>query len=166
MAFKPYCQTCKHWHNPTDPHMSFSFEDILNAAPTEAATIPVLPEGTYIATIKKFEQQDEGSNRPHRFPIQIVSPLDDVDQDELEAAGGAEGKFVSYNIWNDERAAASIDALHAAAGLDLEELGAAGISRLARNDMVEGQQILVHVKHSINKKTNKINANVDSIAKL
>lgn len=140
-----------------------NFASILDEAPLEITRTPPLPVGTYLCAIGQFELPP-AENRPGRFSLKVLAPMDDVDAEVLEDCGGCEGKLLSYNVWPDERAAESLDTIHSFAGLDLSTMGK--IKRSERNEMIIGQQILVEVKHRTDKNdTSKVYAEVKRIAR-
>jgi hypothetical protein len=71
--------------------------------------------------------------------------MDDVDADDLETAGGLDGKTLRVDYWITPDAIYRLDEFHANAGLDLSEEA----TRSARNDMVINSQILAVVSHRI-----------------
>jgi hypothetical protein len=140
-----------------------NFASILDEAPLEITRTPPLPVGTYLCTIGQFELA-QNENRPSAFPLSVVAPLDDVDEEILAEAGGCKGKILRYNVWHDERAAEALDTIHSYAGLDLATLGA--VSRGQRNEMIQNMQVLAEVKHRSDKNDpSKVYAEVKRLAR-
>ena len=136
------------------------FSSILEEAPTEVAKLLPVPIGTYVCVIKPFELPTR-DNGPGRYPLQIVSALDDVDPDAIEEIGGVEGKFLSYQVWPDERAKRLVDLIQEAAGIDFT----IPATREQRNDDIVGAQILASVSHRVDKTDpNKVYTQVDKVA--
>lgn len=142
-----------------------NFASILDEAPAEIQRTPPLPIGTYLCTIGQFELS-QAENRPSSFPLKVLAPMEDVDEEALAAVGGCDGKILRYNVWPDERAAEALDTIHAYAGLDLAECAEAGTSRRQRNELIMNSQILAVVKHRQDKNDpTKVYAEVQRIAR-
>jgi hypothetical protein len=126
-----------------------NFSSILDEAPSEVVMPKPLPVGTYLCTIKDYEQGHSKRNQtPYvRFIFEPVAPLDDVDAEALAEAGGTEGKTLRSDYWLTVAAAGRLDELHEHAGINLVEAAAAGITRRDRNDSIINGQVLVVVKH-------------------
>jgi len=104
-----------------------------------------LPVGSYIATVGQWETGESKQKKTPfvRFPLRFVSALDDVDADELEAAGGASGKQARLDFYTTEDAIYRLDAFHEHCGEDLSD----EISRKAHNDNCMNAQVGVVVAH-------------------
>ena len=74
-----------------------SFESILDTPATEVERPKPLPAGTYDAIVKGLPEFGESSQKKTpfcRFTYVIQSAGEDVDEDELTAIGGLEGKTI------------------------------------------------------------------------
>ena len=76
---------------------SASFESILDTPATEVERPKPLPAGTYDAIVKGLPEFGESSQKKTpfcRFTYVMQSAGEDVDEDELTAIGGLEGKTI------------------------------------------------------------------------
>ena len=76
---------------------SASFESILDTPATEVERPKPMPTGTYDAIVKGLPEFGESSQKKTpfcRFTYVIQSAGEDVDEDELTAIGGLEGKTI------------------------------------------------------------------------
>lgn len=74
-----------------------SFESILDTPATEVERPKPLPAGTYDAIVKGLPEYGESSQKKTpfcRFTYAIQSAGEDVDEEELTAIGGLEGKTI------------------------------------------------------------------------
>jgi hypothetical protein len=125
--------------------MADLFSSILNESPTEVIRPKPLPEGTYLCTIGQYDlDKSPKKGTPFiRFKLNILQALEDVDEEELAAVGGASGKASSITFYLTADAVFRLDQFHEHAGLDLSDAA----SRADRNDAVIGAQVLVVFKH-------------------
>lgn len=136
------------------------FASILDEAPTEVIRKPPLPVGTYLGIVGSWEDGDRENGPFGRFPLRLVSAMEDVDAEELEAPGGLEGRIIWRSFWDNE--AEKLDDFHEHCGLDLSEKA----SRRMRNQEVVNAQVLVNVKHRVDKNDpSKVYADVKSTAR-
>lgn len=126
----------------TKPNFS---KTLLDEAPDHVERPKPLPEGGYIAVVGRWETGESAKKKTPfvRFPLRIVGVGEDVDQDELEAAGGIDGKTVRTDFYTTEEAIYRLDAFHEHCGLDLSE----ELTRKMRNDEVLNAQVGVVIKH-------------------
>jgi hypothetical protein len=128
-----------------------NFSTILDEAPTEVAPYRILPQGTYLWTIidgPRYGRNEKTGNEFVEFPCRPIQPLDDVDLEEVEAAGGVEGKLVRKTLWITEDAIRMLDQFHEHCGIDLSEPA----SRRARNDDMMNRQFIGYLKHNPSRK--------------
>ena len=122
-----------------------NFQSILDEAPTEVTSPPPLPVGTYLTTVINGEyiESSKKGTPGIEFTHRLIAAEADVDEDDLEASGGLEGRTIRNTYWLTPDAAFMLDQFHENCGLDLSE----GESRRNRNDAVINAQVKVFIKH-------------------
>jgi hypothetical protein len=128
-----------------------NFASILDEAPGEVRRAPPAPAGTYHCKVGQWEPgQSSKKKTPFiKFALRPLMALEDVDAEQLEEAGGIEGRNLSVTFYITEDAVAMLDEFHQNCGLDLKTLEAQGVSRRARNDMVMNADVLAVVTHRV-----------------
>ena len=134
-----------------------NFSSILDEAPTEAATVPVFPQGTWNLVVKSWEQvtSSKKGTMGIKFSFSTQSAHADVNEDEL-AEHDFIGKSISHTFWDSEYFAANLDRFHEACGLDLSVAN----SRRNRNDEVINSVVGGFIKHSPTKDGERIRAEI------
>jgi len=81
--------------------MSASFSELANVKVGEVERPKPIPTGHYQALITgpAKEHKAKSGNIALRFPFKLVAAGDDVDADELEAAGGLPDKEYAIDFW-------------------------------------------------------------------
>lgn len=123
-----------------------NFASILDEEPTEVSAPAPLPQGTYIAIVAGPGRYDKSTKKGTdfvEFNLRPTEAEEDVDPDELEAAGGLDGKTIKATFWLTDEAKFMLDQFHEHCGLDLSEPA----SRRTRNDEIVNAQVRVFVKH-------------------
>lgn len=123
-----------------------SFASILDAAPTEVERPKPLPVGSYHCVVTGAPRYDKSSKKQTdfvEFQLRITGCYDDVDDDELEAAGGVDGKMLKVTYYLTEDAVWRLDEFHVHCGLDLDE----DTSRRQRNEDVINSEVIAVVRH-------------------
>jgi hypothetical protein len=146
-----------------------NFASILDESPTEVKSPPPMPVGTYICIVKGQPRYDKSAKKQTdfvEFTLRPMQPLSDVDEDDLAAAGGLEGKTIRATYYLTEDAVFMLDKFHADCGIDLND----GKSRRHRNDSVVNSEVVATIKHRISDKDSTrvfaelgYTANVDTI---
>lgn len=138
------------------------FSNILDDVKVGDAKAPTpLPEGSYIATIEET-RQDESAQKgtPYvRVFFKIVSPEEDVDQEDIDAAGGIEniiGKKVRHDFFiTDEALFIFQNFILDHVGLEVEGTFGEAIP------MLPDSEVGIRIKHTIDKDNpEKVYANV------
>lgn len=82
------------------------FSDLANVKGTDVKPPVTLPEGHYTAqhTGLAREHKAKSGNTAARFPFKVVAPGEDVDAEELEAAGGLPDKENYIDFYMSENA--------------------------------------------------------------
>jgi hypothetical protein len=126
----------------TKPNFS---KTLLDEAVDHVERPKTIPTGSYIATVGQWETGESKQKKTPfvRFPLRFISALDDVDAEELEAAGGCSGKQARIDFYVTEDAIYRLDAFHEHCGEDLAD----EISRKAHNDNCMNAQVGVVVAH-------------------
>jgi hypothetical protein len=72
--------------------MTTNFEELLGQQVESVEAPRLFPIGSYDAVLGRYETGNSSNKgTPYvRFPVKLVGPKEDVDQDEFEAAGGME----------------------------------------------------------------------------
>jgi len=124
-----------------------NFASILDAAPTEVSRPKPVPTGTYLCVVTGAPRYDKSSKKQTdfvEFQLRPINCFDDVDEEDLEAAGGIDGKMFRATFYLTEDAVWRLDEFHTHCGLDLDP----DTSRRSRNDDVINSEVLVYIKHS------------------
>jgi hypothetical protein len=79
----------------------FNFADLAQVKAADVKPPVLLPEGRYTCTFSGPMKQHKAKsgNVAMRFPFKVAAAEGDVDQGELEAAGGIPDKEFSYDFW-------------------------------------------------------------------
>lgn len=122
-----------------------NFGSLLDDAPDHVDRPKSLPAGSYEAVIGRWEEgKSARKGTPFvKFSLRITGALDDVDEEELEAAGGAEGKSTSVTFYLTPESVYRLDSFHEHAGLDLRKK----MKRSQRNDEVMNSGVGIVIEH-------------------
>jgi hypothetical protein len=123
-----------------------NFASILDESPTEVNAPQPVPQGTYLCVIQGAPRYDKSTQKETPFVEFNLRPIaieGDVDEEELEAVGGLEGKSFKATFYLTEDAVYRLDEFHQHCGLDLED----GNSRKNRNDAVMNAEVRAYIKH-------------------
>lgn len=123
-----------------------NFTSILDEAPTEINRPKPLPAGTYECVVQGQPRYDKSSKKQTdfvEFTLRPVAAGDDVDEDELNEAGGIDGKTIRATYYLTEDAVYRLDEFHSHCGIDISEPA----SRRARNEECVNASIIAVVKH-------------------
>jgi hypothetical protein len=131
-----------------------NFASILDEAPTEVSAPQPLPQGTYICTVAgvTYDKTTKKGTDYAEFTLRPIAAEDDVDPDELEDAGGLEGKTIRATFYLTEDAIYRLDEFHTHCGLDLSDVA----SRRSRNDAVINSEVRAFVKHETSQDGSRI----------
>lgn len=123
------------------------FASILDEAPTEVVRPKPMPEGTYLWVVQshRYDESTKKKTKYVEFTLACLQPFDDVDQAELEACGGAEGKERKLTFYLTPDAAFLLDAFHEDCGIDLST----PTSRRQRNELVQNAQVIGVLKQRV-----------------
>lgn len=121
------------------------FASLLDEAPDHVEFPKAIPQGTYLCTVGAplYGKSSKKGTPFVEFQLKILSPMDDVDAEALEEAGGCGGKTLRATYYTTEDAIYRLDEFHEHCGLDLESPA----TRRTRNDMVVNSQVLAYVKN-------------------
>lgn len=123
-----------------------NFSSILDESPSEVAVPVPLPQGTYLCVVQGSPRYDKSTKKGTdfvEFKLRPIAAEADVDEAELEDAGGLEGKLLNATFYLTEDAVYRLDEFHSHCGIDLED----GSSRRSRNDAVMNAEVRAYVKH-------------------
>lgn len=123
-----------------------NFASILDEAPTEVTRPKPLPQGTYLCVVQGQPRYDKSSKKQTpfvEFTLRPTAAYDDVDEAELEACGGFDGKTIRATYYLTEDAVFRLDEFHEHCGVDLND----GASRRQRNDDVVNAQVAANIRH-------------------
>ena len=75
-----------------------NFNEVLNMKAGEIEKPPLIPAGTYIAKVHKIPEIGEVGGQDNKyktidFMFKLLSPMEDVDQEQLEQFGGLNNTF-------------------------------------------------------------------------
>ena len=121
-----------------------NFSSILDEAPTEVDRPKPRPVGTYLFTIggPRYDKSSKKGTEFVEFIGTAVGAEDDVDEEELDIAGGLPFT-IKFTYYLTETQKWRLDQFHEHCGIDLSEPE----SRKSRNDEVAGSQVLAYIKH-------------------
>jgi hypothetical protein len=122
-----------------------NFSSILDESPTEVAVPLPLPQGTYVFSVgmPRYDKSTKKGTEFVEFPLTPIAAESDVDEEELESAGGLDGKTSRATFYLTEDAIYRLDEFHSHCGIDLDD----GQSRRSRNDAVVNAQVRGFIKH-------------------
>jgi len=122
-----------------------NFSSILDESPDEVSAPVPLPQGTYLCIVGMgtYGKSPKKGTDFVEFPLRPILAEDDVDKDELNEAGGLEGKVIKAIFYITPDAVFLLDHFHAHCGIDLTE----DSSRKVRNDEVMNAEVRAFVKH-------------------
>lgn len=123
----------------TEPNKPL-FASILDEAPTEIIRPKPIPNGTYlwVVTNRRYDKSNKKKTDFVEFELTCLQPFDDVNQAELEAMGGVDGKVRNLTFYLTKEAVYRLDEFHEHCGLDLTS----PMSRRQRNEMVLNAQVI------------------------
>jgi len=119
---------------------------ILDRPATEFNAPPPMPTGGYHCVITGLPEQIESSQKKTpglRFLLKPVGIDEDVDEKELEAIGGLEGKIIRNDMWLTENSAFMLREFLEHCGIDSEGKTLAGMIDEAPNC-----EVMVYIKHT------------------
>lgn len=122
-----------------------NFASILDESPTEVNTPQPAPQGTYVFTVgnPRYDKSTKKGTDFVEFPLRAIAAESDVDEAELEDAGGLDAINLRATFYLTEDAVYRLDEFHAHCGIDLDD----GQSRRSRNDAVVNAEVRGFVKH-------------------
>lgn len=85
----------------SDTEEKLNWSDLAQTRVGDVEAPPLLPAGHYQALITGQPKADKSSKKQtlyYEFPVRLTEPMDDVDQDALEAAGGLNGKNGEHKL--------------------------------------------------------------------
>lgn len=123
-----------------------NFSSILDESPTEVAAPQPMPQGTYVCVVQgvTYDKTTKKGTDYAEFTLRPIAAEADVDEEELEATGGLDGKTLRATFYLTEDAIYRLDEFHTHCGLDIQN---DGLSRRARNDEVINSEVRAFVKH-------------------
>jgi hypothetical protein len=138
-------------------------QSILSQKIKDIKDVPMLPEGSYLATISgtpKVGNFGQKNTPGAEFSFKLNSPLDDVDPEMLGAAGGIPDMPMTYTFWDTPKAGGILrEFLDNVIQADAEQ------SPLEIFPELAGTQVVVVINHSENKKTGRKYAQINKFAR-
>ena len=131
-----------------------NFASILDESPTEVAIPQPAPQGTYVFVVgnPRYDKSTVKGTDFVEFPVRAIAAESDVDEAELEEAGGLDAVNLRATFYLTEDAVYRLDEFHSRCGIDLED----GTSRRSRNDAVVNAEVRGFVKHEPSKDGTRI----------
>jgi hypothetical protein len=122
-----------------------NFASILDESPTEVSAPQPAPQGTYVFVVSnpRYDKSTKKGTDFVEFPVRAIAAESDVDEAELEEAGGLDAINLRATFYLTEDAVYRLDEFHSHCGIDLED----GTSRRSRNDAVVNAEVRGFVKH-------------------
>ena len=119
---------------------------ILDRPATEFNAPPPMPTGGYHCVVTGLPEQVESSQKKtpgFRFLLKPVAVDEDVDEKELEAIGGLEGKMIRNDMWLTENSAFMLREFLEHCGIDSE-----GKTLSQMIDECPNSEVMVYIKHT------------------
>ena len=131
-----------------------NFASILDESPTEVSAPQPAPQGTYVFVVgnPRYDKSTVKGTDFVEFPVRAIAAESDVDEAELEEAGGLDAINLRATFYLTEDAVYRLDEFHSHCGIDLED----GTSRRSRNDAVVNAEVRGFVKHEPSKDGTRI----------
>jgi hypothetical protein len=131
-----------------------NFASILDESPTEVSAPQPAPQGTYVFVVgnPRYDKSTVKGTDFVDFPVRAIAAESDVDEAELEEAGGLDAINLRAIFYLTEDAVYRLDEFHSHCGIDLED----GASRRSRNDAVVNAEVRGFVKHEPSKDGTRI----------
>lgn len=123
-----------------------NFASLLDETPDEVVRPKPLPAGTYHCVVSNEILYDKSSKKQTEFVRFYLRPYDaaeDVDPDELETAGGLDGKQISATFYLTPDSVYRLDEFHQHCGVDLS----VPLSRKLRNDECINAEVTAVIRH-------------------
>lgn len=140
---KPYLRQT---HKDKHPMAQAVFSSILDKAPADVKPPETLPVGSYLCTVQGLPRHDKSTKKGTPFieyTLIIQQPMDDVDEDALNAFGDVKGKPIKATFYDTEQAGYRIKEFFEHCGLDTESVDT--LRELV--DSPNGCQVIAHLKH-------------------
>jgi hypothetical protein len=120
-----------------------------------------LPVGTYVCIVQGQPRFDKSARKGTdfvEFTLKPLAALDDVDADDLEAAGGIAEKTIRHTFYLTE------DAIYRLKEFLLDHLGIEADNASDAIPLTPGRQVLVSIKHQASDDGTRVYANVAKTA--
>lgn len=144
--------------------MTDTFESILDKPIDDITRPPPMPAGSYVATVVGLPTQGKSSNEKqtpfYEFKFNLVSPMEDVDQEKLAEIGGLAGKTGTIKFYLTEDSAWRLKEFL------LDHLGITGVSSI-KQAIAEApnRQCVVVYKSQPSRQGDRLVSFIDSTAK-
>jgi len=141
-----------------------NFAGLLDKAPTTVDKPKPLPVGTYLCVVDGLPRYDKSSKKQTdfvEFKLRPIQAADDVDADDLAAAGGLDKKSIRATFYLTEDAVYRLDEFHQHCGLELDP----STSRRQRNEMIVNANVMAYIKHRASDDGENVYAELSKTAK-
>lgn len=125
--------------------MTDLFEGLLDTNLDEVEKPKPLPEGSYLTRVVSYEETISSKKKTPglKFTFEIIEPMDDVDESEIEAVGGVVGKNQRTTYWLTEGSMFMLkEFLEEHVGVDIEGQKLSDAIQAAVNEVV-----VINVSH-------------------
>lgn len=139
-----------------------NFTSILDKPSEDAERPKPMPAGTYQCVIKgmpEFGKSDKKQTDYARFTLQPLQADEDVDQEELDAAGGLATRTVPVTFYITENSEYRLREFLDQAGVPARQ-GKEKLSHRQRSELANGHQIGIFIKHKASEDGQAIYAEV------
>ncbi len=140
-----------------------TYDDVLSTPMNQVKDPVPLPEGSYLATITGTPKIDKfGKNQTDgaEFSFRLNAPMEDVNPEDLQLAGGVPERPFTYTFW------LTPDARSILKGFFVEVVGLDDTLTLGEGlTQVAGAQVVATVKHQISKKNGRPFPQISGFAK-
>ena len=140
-----------------------NFGALLDKPSSEIEKPKPLPQGSYVCVVRglpKFDKSTKKQTEYVEFTYGILQAGDDVDADELEAAGGIAEKTIRDTYYITENSLWRLKEMLLSCGLEDSD----DVSLRQMIEETPGKQLLVHIKHQASQDGTAVFANVGSTA--
>lgn len=126
--------------------MADLFADILNTPSSEIERPKPLPAGSYVCVVAGLPEFDKSTKKetPYaKFTLRPIAAGDDIDAEDLEAAGGLEGKTIQATYYLTEASLWRLKKFIQDCGVDVEDDRTLG----QQIEDVPNQTVIAYIKH-------------------
>lgn len=145
-----------------------TFSSILDRPSNAAEPPPTMPQGSYIAVVTGLYETGKSAKKQTpfvKFPLNLISALDDVDPEELVKAGGVAGKKMHDTYYLTDDAEYRLRKFLDDCGVAEADDQGNAYSHRERMDATPNCQVGITIKHTASEDGTKVFANISGTFK-